>query len=149
MNQEARQKFLRFAMDVSSPWLGNFRDLNAAVIRMATLAPRGRIRVEEVDEEMGRLRQAWHRPERRQACTLLLEDYLSADVMREVDPFDQPQLTHVIEVCLSSKSLSDAGRKLFSVSRQKKKNPNDADRLKKYLAKFGLEFEQLGTTTHL
>ena len=34
--------------------------------------------------------------------------------------------------------LSDAGRTLFAISRQGKRNPNDADRLRKYLARFGM-----------
>ncbi len=56
-NKEAKQAFLRFAEAPDTPWSGNFRDLNAAVTRMATLAPRGRIRVEEVLEEIQRLRK--------------------------------------------------------------------------------------------
>jgi transcriptional regulatory protein RtcR len=39
--------------------------------------------------------------------------------------------------------MSDAGRKLFAASRSAKEKPNDADRLKKYLAKFGLNWERL------
>ena len=42
-----------------------------------------------------------------------------------------------------SKMISEAGRRLFAVSREKKKNPNDADRLRKYLAKFALSFERV------
>jgi len=40
--------------------------------------------------------------------------------------------------------MSDAGRKLFAASRLEKAKPNDADRLKKYLARFGLDWEQVG-----
>jgi transcriptional regulatory protein RtcR len=39
--------------------------------------------------------------------------------------------------------LSDAGRRLFAVSRNAKRQPNDADRLKKYLARFGVTWELL------
>ena len=35
---------------------------------------------------------------------------------------------------------SEAGRKLFAISRQERKVANDADRLRKYLARFGLEW---------
>ena len=42
-----------------------------------------------------------------------------------------------------SKSLSAAGRELFAVSRARKANPNDADRLRKYLARFGLRWQEL------
>ena len=58
----------------------------------------------------------------------------------EVDLFDRVQLEAVIEVCRASSTLSEAGRKLFAVSRQEKQRANDADRLRKYLARFGLEW---------
>ncbi len=54
--------------------------------------------------------------------------------------FDRVQLTEVLRVCKSSRSLSEAGRRLFAVSRQAKKRANDADRLRKYLGKFGLKW---------
>jgi transcriptional regulatory protein RtcR len=60
-----------------------------------------------------------------------------------VDLFDRVQLEAVLDVCRHSSSLSEAGRRLFAVSRSKKKAPNDADRLRKYLARFGLKFELL------
>jgi transcriptional regulatory protein RtcR len=141
-NKEARQQFLAFAEAPDTPWSGNFRDLNAAVTRMATLAPRGRIRIEEVEEEIARLRESWRRPgiskidESTDLTTVLAEEAIEA-----IDPFDRVQLAHVIGVCRRSKTLSDAGRELFAVSRQKRSVTNDADRLKKYLAKFGLDFE--------
>jgi transcriptional regulatory protein RtcR len=53
------------------------------------------------------------------------------------------QLEVVIKVCRQSKSLSDAGRKLYGVSRGAKTKPNDADRLKNYLSRFGLRWDQL------
>jgi transcriptional regulatory protein RtcR len=141
INREARQAFLRFAESPDTPWSGNFRDLNAAVTRMATLAPRGRIRVEEVEEEVLRLRESWKRPgggiARTEECDL--EDLLGP-AAEEIDPFDRVQLTHVVAVCRRSKTLSDAGRELFAVSRQKRAVANDADRLKKYLARFQLDF---------
>jgi len=37
--------------------------------------------------------------------------------------------------------MAEAGRRLFAVSRVKKKTGNDSDRVRKYLAKFGLTFE--------
>ena len=142
MNKEAKQAFLKFAEAPDTPWLGNFRDLNAAVTRMATLAPRGRIRVEEVEEEIGRLRESWHRPGSRSASAAEIDllDLLDEAACGEIDPFDHVQLCHVIVVCRRSKSISEAGRELFAVSRKKRAVANDADRLKKYLSKFGLDF---------
>jgi transcriptional regulatory protein RtcR len=62
----------------------------------------------------------------------------------EIDSFDRVQLAHVVKVCRESKTLSEAGRKLFAESRKKKTNPNDSDRVRKFLAKFGLNFGELG-----
>ncbi|WP_428543374.1 hypothetical protein [Profundibacter sp.] len=61
----------------------------------------------------------------------------------QIDLFDQAQLASVIRICRESKSLSAAGRRLFAVSRLEKKSRNDADRLRKYLEKFGLDWTQL------
>ena len=61
----------------------------------------------------------------------------------EIDYFDRLQLASVLKVCRESRSLSDAGRALFTASRGRKKSVNDADRLRKYLMRFGLEWRQL------
>jgi transcriptional regulatory protein RtcR len=141
-NKEAKQAFLKFAEAPDTPWLGNFRDLNAAVTRMATLAPRGRIRVEEVEEEIQRLRDSWQRPGTAvSAENIDLTEIIVPDLLDQLDPFDQVQLAYVAAVCQRSKSISEAGREIFAVSRAKRSVTNDADRLKKYLAKFGLGFE--------
>ena len=143
-NKEARTAFLKFAEAPDSQWFGNFRDLNAAVTRMATLAPRGRIRAEEVDEEVARLRQNWYRPGKEMPVEPVdLEGILGVEKAAELDPFDSVQLSYVATVCRRSKSLSDAGREIFAISRTKRAVTNDADRLKKYLAKFDLTFDKI------
>lgn len=139
-NREARGKFLRFARSPGTPWRGNFRDLNAAVTRMATLAPSGRINAEIVDEEIERLTRSWRRPGEGDADQARLVELLGEEGAADLDPFDAVQLAHVIKVCASSKTMSAAGRTLFAVSRTKRKTVNDADRLRKYLAKFGLSW---------
>jgi transcriptional regulatory protein RtcR len=53
------------------------------------------------------------------------------------------QLAEVIRISRESKSMSDAGRTLFASSRQRRKSANDADRLKKYLARFGLSWAEV------
>jgi len=111
---------------------------------MATLAPRGRIRTEEVEQEKERLTHDWQRPEQPSSqSTTQLSDYLNDEAINKIDPFDRPQLAFVIKTCQSSKSLSEAGRTLFSVSRAQRKSKNDGDRLRKYLARFELTFENL------
>ena len=58
----------------------------------------------------------------------------------QLDLFDRAQLNAVLAVCREAGSLSEAGRRLFAVSRQEKKSANAADRLRKYLARFGLDW---------
>jgi transcriptional regulatory protein RtcR len=61
-----------------------------------------------------------------------------------LDRFDRAQLADVLRVCQLSSSLSAAGRLLFASSRARKAAPNDADRLRKYLARFGLSWARVG-----
>ena len=63
--------------------------------------------------------------------------------MTQLDPFDLAQLSEVVRICRRHTSLSAAGRELFAVSRQNRSTTNDADRLRKYLMKFGLSFDDL------
>ena len=60
-----------------------------------------------------------------------------------LDRFDRVQLADVARVCADAGSLSEAGRALFSVSRKRRTTSNDADRLRKYLARFGLTWQAL------
>ncbi len=142
LNKEARKTFLQFATSKDASWRGNFRDLNSAVIRMATLAPHGRVRVDEVMAEQQRLSAAWYRDEKDQS-EILLRSVLGERRYLEIDPFDRVQLAYVVEICRSSKNVSEAGRQLFAVSRVGKKSLNDSDRLRKYLAKYGLIFSEV------
>lgn len=89
------------------------------------------------------MRQLW-RPFRdvAQAATDL-DALLGTDAAAQLDQFDALQLQAVVGICRQSQSLSDAGRKLFAVSRTAKRQPNDADRLKKYLARFGLSWDDV------
>jgi len=141
MNREARALFVAFATSSEGLWLGSFRDFNAAITRMATLAPGGRIDVASVRDELERLRKLWRRSgsEHDDGLTGLL----GAKALSQIDLFDRAQLLAVVRVCRESKSMSDAGRKLFAASRAKKTNPNDADRLRKYLVRFGLSWDEV------
>jgi len=141
-NREARQKFLRFATDSATPWSGNFRDFNAAIVRCATLAAGGRIDEALVDEEIQRLREAWRRAPHDRSDDLL-ERVLGTEAARALDRFDALQLAAVLEVCAAARSLSEAGRTLFNVSRARRSVTNDADRLRKYLARFGLHWSMI------
>lgn len=141
-NKEAREKFLDFAHSSAATWKGNFRDLNGAVVRMATLAHGGRITAEVVGEEIARLQTSWKSLEPGGKEESLAE-LISAQDLAKIDLFDRSQLTRVVEVCRASRSLSDAGRILFNASRERKTSSNDADRLRKYLTRFGISWNQL------
>ena len=137
-NTDAREQYLEFARDPATSWPGNFRDFSGSIRRLCTLAPRGRITRAMVLSEIKTLQADWNSAQAN-------DDYkLVADVIgvaaSDLDPFDLVQLAEVIRTCRSSSSLSAAGRALFTVSRAKRKTQNDADRLRKYLSKFGLEW---------
>ena len=141
MNKEARTRFLKFAESTDAAWQANFRDLNAAVTRMATLAAGGRISIDLVEEEITRLKLQWRGATDRSNSTQVQLDGILE--LGELDRFDQATLAEVVRICRASSSLSEAGRKLFAVSRESKAKPNDADRLRKYLARFDLSWNQL------
>lgn len=142
-NKEALKRFLAFAASTEAAWKANFRDLNAAVTRMATLAQGGRITVEVVEEEITRLAAEWEPAGERGNDHSVLGEIMAPEQIAGIDPFERHQLEYVLSVCKSSRSLSEAGRKLFSVSRAQKKNRNDADRLRKYLGRFSLRWEDI------
>ncbi|WP_012017851.1 RNA repair transcriptional activator RtcR [Ectopseudomonas hydrolytica] len=135
-NLEARRRYLAFASSSEAAWQGNFRELSASITRMATLADSGRIDEAQVQEEIERLRRAWGQQSEHDEVVQLLGE--AADAL---DLFDRLQLRAVLEVCRQADSLSDAGRRLYQVSRLSKAQPNDADRLRKYLARFGLDWQ--------
>ena len=131
-NQQSRDRYIQFATSAMATWPGNFRELTASITRMATLSIQGNITLEQVENEIRRLQIHWQQ--------VTLSDAL---IPAEIDEFDRYQLEKVIEVCRKSRTLSEAGRYLFAVSRAQKQRANDADRLKKYLAKFDLSWEQI------
>lgn len=144
---EARELFLKFATSPEARWPGNFRDLAASITRMATLAPAGRITEDVAGAEVGRLRAAWQAPVPRQDAgtedahqAADLAALIPAATLEQLDLFDRMQLQSVISVCRCAGTLSEAGRVLFGVSRAKRATVNDADRLRKFLARFGLRF---------
>ncbi|MEZ4314910.1 MAG: sigma 54-dependent transcriptional regulator, partial [Polyangiaceae bacterium] len=148
MNREARARFLSFATSKEAVWTGNFRDFSAAITRMAILADGGRIGAPIVEEEIGRLRALWRPGEGslarggEEAADTVVET-LGEERAGEIDRFDRVQLADVLLVCREARSLSDAGRTLFAASRARKSSVNDADRLRKYLARFGLSWAEI------
>ena len=142
INREARSHFVKWAVSPAAQWAANFRDLSAAVIRMATLSASGRIGIAEVREEIERLSASW------QSCDgdsteRTLRKFLSGQQVLEIDLFDHAQLATVLTICGQEKSMAAAGRRLFAVSREARASTNDSDRLRKYLARFQLDWKSI------
>lgn len=140
-NTDAAEKYIRFATDPSTSWSGNFRDLGSSVMRLCTLAPRGRITSQMVEAEIQNLIYQWSSA-KDDPNEKLIKEHCGAAI-DTIDPFDKVQLAYVIRTCKSSKTLSSAGRTLFAASRTTRTSKNDSDRLRKYLDKFGLKWEQI------
>jgi len=79
----------------------------------------------------------------RASAASLADHVIQPSTAAHLDRFDRVQLEDVLQACRSSVSLSAAGRVLFDRSRERKKSANDADRLRKYLARFDLEWGEL------
>ena len=148
-NAEAKARYLGFAQSPRAPWSGNFRDLSASVTRLVTLAEGGRIGLPLVEAEIQRLEWLWERDggmargSAEDAGESLLASLFDADALAAMDLFDRLQLGAVLRVCAGATSLSEAGRQLFQASRQARSVVNDADRLRKYLLKFGLSWDRV------
>ncbi len=143
-NVEAKTRYLKFAQSSEALWSGNFRDLSASVTRLATLADGGRISTSLVDAEIQRLNWLWQRkPATGEDAGVDLNELMAPEALEAVDLFDRMQLEAVVRVCRASRTLSEAGRRLFDRSREQRTVVNDADRLRKYLIKFGLSWEDL------
>lgn len=136
-NADATARYLRFARDPATPWVGNFRDLAASIHRLHVLAERGRVTLAMVEAEILTLTQQWQSTRHDGDHALLSEVLPDPDCL---DEFDRAQLAAVIRACRASANLSAAGRRLFAASRAEKASQNDADRLRKYLTRFALDW---------
>ena len=105
---------------------------------MTTLANGSRIGEASIQKEIARLRAAWTPVQDDSLSSLLTSAQLDA-----LDLFDHLQLQTVVSMCQHSTSAADAGRKLFAATRQKRSSLNDSDRLRKYLARFGLDWARI------
>jgi transcriptional regulatory protein RtcR len=144
-NKEARELYLTFAVApdaaLAAPISAISRRRSRAWRRLRPKAASTRRRCAS---EITRLSEHWRAgqaaaPDHQER----LADILGRERVEEIDLFDRAQLAAVIAICRENRTLSAAGRQLFSVSRQNKTSGNDADRLRKYLARFQLRFEDL------
>lgn len=141
MTREARERFLDFAHQ--APWPGNFRDLAAAVTRMATLADGGRIGEFEVQEEIAQLDGTWG--PHTASCSRNTVDLAELDLpcLGDIDRIERVQLLEVLQVISETRSMAEAGRTLFAVSRASKSSSNDSDRIRKFLARYNLTYAEV------
>src|SRR5262249_52457131 len=92
-----------------------------------------------VTEEIERLKRQWQGTRADSGQAALIE-LLGPERVAAIDLFDRLQLQEVISVCRGCPTLSAAGRMLFAASRSTRSSTNDADRLRKFLARFGLDW---------
>ena len=100
----------------------------------------------EVDDEVERLRGQWQAETHSDNGAVsdgLLERLLDRTRLAAIDRFDRVQLEEVVGVCRTSRLLSEAGRTLFAASRAARASTNDADRVRKYLARYGLTLQAI------
>lgn len=152
----ARQRYQNFAVSPEATWPENFRTLMSSVERMATYSLHGVIDDEIVERELELLRSRWREgaapatataPPSGDETRFPLQAALAArgllPPLSERDLFDAAQLEEVLAVCRESATRSEAGRRLFACSRQRKGRTDDTARLNKYLKSRGLDWEAL------
>lgn len=130
---DAEEKFINFCQDDKMTWDGNFREFNAMVWRMATLAKKGTIKVEDVEKEIKRwktIRKAEQKkPKANRAVTAvepvptspLPDAFCKFEFLRELlgeEKFNKKrldelaQLAFVVSVCKESKNQAEASQRL-------------------------------------
>lgn len=154
---EAKKAYLDFAASPEALWTNNFRSLSSSMERMVTYSLYGSITLEIVMQEIALLKKSWNNCKNTPGNFLTeqeqkkerfpLQNTLAAQgkipYAIERDLFDAVQLEEVLTVCKNAASRSEAGRKLFAHSRQKKKSADDTARLNKYLKGLNINWEDI------
>jgi transcriptional regulatory protein RtcR len=143
---QARRLFVEFAKSPSTVWKRNFRDLNRAIDRMATVSSTGQITVEIVKREIAALASGWSSSQMPQT-TKLAHRLLTNEQLKNQDEYDLILLEGVLAVCRRCRTCAEASRKLFARSLPLKKKKNDSDRLSKYLQSFGIKWSDIQNLT--
>ena len=145
LNKQAREKYLKFAKSSEATWAGNFRDLNASITRMGVLSEGGRIDEANVMQEIERLKNDWIEDKgkinNQDQLALKVNNIIGSQASSELDLYDLILLEGIAEVCANSRSMAEAGRKLFNRSRTQKASSNDSHRIKQILDKYGISFK--------
>ena len=90
----------------------------------------------------------WHAPARAEGSSIreeggLLLRLMTPEQAEQLALFGRAQLEHVLRICCQYDTRTEAGRRLFGVSRRRKKRADDTTHLNKYLKAFGLNWEQV------
>lgn len=144
----ARVRFHSFALSPEALWLGNFRELSASIDRMTTFSVDNVLNLAVVEEEIARLTAAWRLEQDGDALTCVsdtavLDMFLGEERRKELDLFEHFHLANTLRVCLGSPSKAEAGKRLYAVSRLRKRHCNDANRLHKYLQHYDLSWDSI------
>ncbi len=132
---DARAALVEFA--TQAEWPDNLRGFAKAIGQLARRPSDGVITMEHVEAGIRQLREDW--------AALLPGDGLAGVVALEIlEPMnraDRVLLADHVHVCREARSLSDGARTMYSPPGSKA--PPDHSRLRRYLAQYGLTFEQL------
>ena len=152
ITDEARKVFMDYALAETTPWSGNFRELRNMVTRLGTLAKDGEITPQDVNREIRRnqpVEQVAQEAPNEPASVLpeeedeYLKSLLGSGYTGRYDAIALATLKYVLDVCKTSASAAEAGRKLYNVSRDSRSIANDSDRIAKFLKTYNLKFSQL------
>ncbi|MCQ2393043.1 MAG: RNA repair transcriptional activator RtcR family protein [Kiritimatiellae bacterium] len=152
--RELRLLDQEFASSMGSPynWPGNFREFNAIIYRMATLADQNLITNDIVQHELDRVRrlrreaQSLEAFNRGQAPSSSPWGQSSQDIDRiiaalkinlDLPPIERAQLREVIRVCRASRNQTQAYRTLYG------KSDNNSSTLLRFLQRHGTSFNAI------
>ena len=115
---------------------------------MGVLSEGGRIDEDNVAQEIERLRNDWSEGQAKvdsqeRSMASKVESLIGSQASSELDLYDHILIDGIAEVCANSRSMAEAGRKLFNHSRTQKASTNDSHRIKQILDKYGISFQDL------
>ena len=158
---EALKRFVAFCQDDKMTWDGNFREFNAMVWRMATLAKEAVITEKDVDTEIARWKRM-RKAERKTPTTNkvvteiepvppsplpdascrfeFLRKLLDEEVFSKLRLDELARLAFIASVCADAKNQADASRRLRINESDSK---DGSSQLFKYFKKLGLDFDKV------
>lgn len=155
ITDDARKRFMDYALAEATRWDGNFRELRNMVARMGTLARNGEIQSADVEREILRSCSSLHPlptapnpPSQTDSTNAQQEDeymqcLLGRNYTNRYDAIELATLKYVLNICKTCSSAAEAGRRIYNVTRDGRSTPNDSDRIAKYLKTYNLKFSNL------